>query len=279
MIKPSARLQRLQAQVERALAGYLKGSEPSLVRLDEAMRYSVLGGGKRYRPLLCLAATEALGGDIRKAMPVACAVEMIHSYSLVHDDLPAMDNANERRGRASCHRKYGEATAILVGDALLTRAFEVLATDGTPNGLQIIRVIGEAAGVNGLVGGQLLDLREGMSIGGRGAKGVAQQLQDIAMRKTAALITASVVAGGLAGGARPAAVRSLREYGLRIGLAFQALDDVHDNDGLAAASDPARLRAWSFELIGQAKAAVTRSFKQRAAALIELADWLQKIGS
>ena len=127
--------------------------------MREAMLYCVFPGGKRFRPLLCLGAAEAVGATARQALPVATAMELIHTYSLVHDDLPAMDNADERRGRPACHRKFGEGNAILIGDALLTLAFELLGRNGTRNGLEIVRVIGQASGTTGLIGGQVMDLQ------------------------------------------------------------------------------------------------------------------------
>jgi len=284
-IEPArARLRARTDAVNQALTRALARQAGSPPVLAQAMRYCVLAGGKRFRPLLCLGAYEAVGraaaasrhslgsrdgaasvGGRRGALNVACAIELIHAYSLVHDDLPAMDNADERRGRPSCHRRFGEATAILVGDALLTRAFEVLGSNGVPNTLKILREIAEASGTSGLIGGQALDLNGGSA----GAK----QLEEIARRKTAALITVSVVAGGLAGGASPSQLKRLEAYGRRIGLAFQLIDDVHDADGLARALGVARVRARAARLIGDAKRQL-QPFGSRAQLLIDLADWL-----
>ena len=233
------------------------------------MRYCVLSAGKRFRPLLCIGGCEAAGGTGKRALPVACAVELVHAYSLVHDDLPAMDNADQRRGRPSCHRRFGEANAILVGDALLTRAFELLGDPALANAVPILRELGRSAGATGLVGGQVLDLEFGV----RGSGFAIRRLEEIARKKTAALITASVVSGGLAAGAQASPLRSLRRYGAAIGLAFQMIDDVHDRDGLARSIPPERVRQRALRLIDAAKRAV-RPFGIRAATLLELADWL-----
>jgi geranylgeranyl diphosphate synthase type II len=239
--------------------------------LHEAMRYCLESGGKRFRPLLCLGACQAVGGSVRKALAVACAIEFIHTYSLVHDDLPAMDNADERRGQPSCHRRFGEATAILVGDALLTRAFELLSADGIPNVVAIMRTLGKACGTSGLIGGQVLDLTFNVQRSTFNVK----QLEEIAKRKTAALIEASVVTGGLAGQASPHELESLRRYGSRLGLAFQLKDDLHDQDGLVSALGPGAVQRRAGQLIEQAERAL-RPFGAQASVLHELADWLAR---
>ncbi|MBI4353886.1 MAG: polyprenyl synthetase family protein [Candidatus Omnitrophica bacterium] len=262
-------LERYVSLIERALSRTLSPVKGSPPHLEEAMRYCVIGGGKRFRPLLCVGASEAVGGSPRQALSAACAIELIHTYSLVHDDLPAMDNADERRGRASCHRKFGQAMAILVGDALLTRAFELLSRNGVPNAMQIMRAIGEASGTAGLVGGQVLDLQCGMGNVECGMK----QLEETARRKTGALITASVVAGGLAGRASSTALTRLRQFGQRLGLAFQLRDDVHDGDGLVKAVGRNAVERRVQTLIDQAQQTIA-PLGQRAWALRELADWL-----
>lgn len=233
------------------------------------MWYCVASGGKRFRPLLCLGGCEAAGGDVRQALPAACAIELIHTYSLVHDDLPAMDNADERRGQPSCHRRFGEATAILVGDALLTRAFELLSVNGTPNTLAILRTIGRASGTAGLIGGQVLDL----GLKTQDSRLKARQLEEIARRKTAALITASAVSGGLAAGGSADALRRLKRYGQHLGLAFQLIDDLHDRDGVAQVMQIGHVRRHAMQLIAQAVHAL-KPFGRRAEVLHKLADWL-----
>jgi geranylgeranyl diphosphate synthase type II len=250
------------------------------------MRYCVFSGGKRFRPLLCLGACEAVGHPAQRALPAACATELIHTYSLVHDDLPAMDNADERRGKPSCHRRFGEANAILAGDALLTLAFGLLSRngiprlrsgcrpersrmDGTPNALAIIRTLGQAGGTEGLIGGQVLDLERGTGNGEHGVK----HLEDVARRKTAALIMASVVVGGLAAEASVSQLDRLRRYGLDVGLAFQLMDDVHDGEALAQAMGSDAARAKAQRLIARALQQL-EPFGARAGVLRHLAMWL-----
>ena len=200
--------------------------------LYEAMRYAVLGGGKKVRPALVLMAAEACGGSADEAMPAACAVEMIHTYSLIHDDLPAMDNDDLRHGRPSCHKAFGEAMAILAGDALLTEAFAVLATRVTDaaKGRRLAAELAAAAGATGMVGGQVADLEAEQ-------KGSTDErlLEVIHRRKTARLIEVSAVMGAISAGADQHHERSLREYGMHLGMAFQIADDVLDAEGTTAA--------------------------------------------
>ena len=197
------------------------------VLLHRAMRYSLLAGGKRLRPALVLAAGESFGADTDDLMPAACAIEMIHTYSLIHDDLPAMDNDDLRRGRPTCHKAFGEAVAILAGDALLTQAFRVLAADSPARNaerqLRVIREVATAAGtVEALIGGQMADIES------EGLKVDDSALEYIHRSKTGAMISASVVVGGTVAGASENEVERLREYGQRIGLAFQIADDILD---------------------------------------------------
>ncbi len=211
--------------VERALRRYVPARPDALSR---AMRYSLLSGGKRLRPVLVLAAGEAVGGNRGDLLPIACGVEMIHTYSLVHDDLPAMDDDELRRGKLTAHRVFGEAMAILAGDALLTEAFRVMAgrVGGTAAArgaaLDAIRTIAVAAGMRGMVAGQVADLAHQ----GRGA--TLASVRGIHQRKTAALITAAVRAGGILGGARGATLARLTRYGEALGLGLQIADDVRD---------------------------------------------------
>lgn len=201
-------------------------------RLGEAMNYSLLAGGKRVRPLLCLLACEAVGGDTGKAWPAASAIEQIHTYSLIHDDLPAMDDDDLRRGRPTCHKQYDEATAILAGDGLLTRAFETLAVKGTAVGLSAQQIVdsvatlAKAAGPEGMVGGQAVDLlaetRDDVRL---------DELIAIHRRKTGCLLTAAVKLGGIAGGANESQLAQLDIYGSSVGLAFQIADDLLDETG------------------------------------------------
>lgn len=263
------RLEQLTALVNTTLQRVLPKAAASPQVIHEAMRYCVFSGGKRFRPLVCLGACEAVGAPVRRALPVACALELIHTYSLVHDDLPAMDNADERRGQPTCHRKFGEGNAILVGDALLTLAFELLGRNGTPNSLAVIRTVAHSCGTVGLIGGQILDLQVISQAHGS----TERALRDIAQRKTAALITASVVAGGLAGGATGATLKPLQRYGQGIGVAFQLIDDVHDREGLAQALGADKARAEAHRLIARAVDTLA-PFGKRAEVLRQLATWL-----
>ena len=263
------KLESLTRLVNDALERILPKSQQTPSVIHEAMRYCVFSGGKRFRPLLSLGACEAVGASLRRALPVACAVELIHSYSLVHDDLPAMDNADERRGQPACHRKYGEGNAILVGDALLTLAFELLGRNGTPNALAIIRAIGLASGTTGLIGGQVLDL-QAIS---QPRTATERTLLGIAEQKTAALITASVVGGALAGGASASAVKQLGRYGQDVGLAFQLIDDVHDREGLAQVMGADAAQAQADRLIARAVRTLV-PFGKQAVTLHHLASWL-----
>jgi len=197
------------------------------VELHRAMRYSLLAGGKRLRPILVLAAGEAFGAETEDLMPAACAIEMIHTYSLIHDDLPAMDNDDLRRGRPTCHKAFGEAVAILAGDALLTQAFRVLAMDAPRRNperqVRVIRELATAAGtVDGMIGGQMADIEN------EGKQVDRPTLEYIHRSKTGALITAPVVVGGIIAGATEEQIEHLRAYGERIGLAFQIADDILD---------------------------------------------------
>ncbi len=196
-------------------------------KIYEAMRYSLLAGGKRLRPILCLATCEMTGGTMAMALPTACAVEMIHTMSLIHDDLPAMDNDDYRRGKLTNHKVYGEDIAILAGDGLLAYAFEFVAihTQYVPGErvLQVIALLGRATGAAGLVGGQVLDLES------EGKTDISlETLNFIHNHKTAALLEASVVSGGILAGATSEDLQRLSRYSQNIGLAFQIVDDILD---------------------------------------------------
>ncbi len=223
-------LARLRRLVDAALERWLPAQTERPPAVHEAMRYSVFAGGKRLRPLLALLAAEAAGGKAEDALAVAAALEMIHTYSLIHDDLPAMDDDDLRRGRPTCHKVHGEAMAILAGDALLTRAFEILAEPGAPTTtavrrLQIIAEIAGAVGSLGMVGGQAMDIAaEGRPID-------LDTLRYLHAHKTGALIRASIRAGALAGGATGPVLEALTRYGERLGLAFQIVDDILDVEG------------------------------------------------
>jgi len=219
-----AYLREARERVEVALDASLGPEDPETLR--EAMRYSLLAGGKRLRPILCLAACELAGSPADVALPAAVALEMVHTMSLIHDDLPAMDNDDLRRGRPTSHKMFGEAMAILAGDALLTRAFEMVALRSPGVAPQrLLAVVGElslAAGAPGLVGGQVVDLASE-------AKEVdLETLEFIHLHKTGALLRACVVCGALVGGAEEDLLAALRVYARGIGLAFQIIDDILD---------------------------------------------------
>jgi geranylgeranyl diphosphate synthase type II len=197
-------------------------------RLAEAMRYSVMAGGKRLRPVLALLAADACGADPAEALPAACALELVHTYSLVHDDLPAMDDDDLRRGRPTCHKAFDEATAVLAGDGLLTLAFEVIVRHTRPPEAAVacVRALAEAAGPAGMVGGQMADLEaEGRT------DGTVEKLEAIHRRKTGALLRASLRMGAAVAGAPEPIVRALDTYGRAVGLAFQIVDDLLDVEG------------------------------------------------
>jgi geranylgeranyl diphosphate synthase type II len=220
-------LKERAAMVERALSQVLPAPSGPEARLFEAMRYSLLGGGKRLRPILAVAACEAVGGAPERAMGFACAVEMIHNYSLIHDDLPCMDDDDLRHGHPSNHKVFGVAMATLSGDALLTDAFKVLArssSDGVPSSaiLQAVTDLAHAAGSAGMVAGQVIDLQS------EGAALTLDQLQDLHAKKTGALFHASIVGGARLGGGSEAQIAALDEYARALGLAFQVVDDLLD---------------------------------------------------
>lgn len=219
--------ERLRPEVDAALARLTEFDDDCPTRLRDAIRYSLLAPGKRLRPVLALLAAEACGSDRSNAIAPACAVEMIHAYSLIHDDLPAMDDDDLRRGRPTCHRQFDEATAILAGDALLTRAFEVLATE-IPDANQSRRCLRElthAAGASQLVGGQVDDLQF------ESLPGTAEDLAKIHRRKTGAMITVSLRLGGIVADADESLLDALTQYGDAVGLAFQITDDLLDVQG------------------------------------------------
>lgn len=210
------------AKTESALRDYLDTWTGAPAVLRDAVAYSLFAGGKRLRPALALGACELVCGDDAPALPAACALEMIHTYSLIHDDLPSMDNDDLRRGKPTSHKVYGEAIAILAGDALLTMAFDIACRT---NNVAVIREIARAAGVEGMVGGQVLDMEsENKTL-------TLDALRRVHSCKTGALIRASVRAGAMAAGATDALLSALTAYGEHIGLAFQIADDILDVTG------------------------------------------------
>ena len=220
-----------KALVDAALDEAMPGEANYPPVIFQAVRYSLLAGGKRLRPILCLAAAEAAGGDYRAVLPVACALEMIHTYSLIHDDLPAMDDDDLRRGRPTSHKVFGEAVAILAGDALLTEAFaQMSAADRMPQIppdriLRVVHDIARAAGFWGMVGGQVMDIQS------ETAAADEETLLYIHTRKTGAMIGASVRVGAILVGAQTGEIEALATYGRHVGLAFQIADDILNVEG------------------------------------------------
>ena len=230
VIDAAAYLDRWAKRVEEELDRLVpESSEPP--EIFKIMRYSLFAGGKRLRPVLCVAGCEAVGGNPEFILPAACALECIHSYSLIHDDLPAMDDDDLRRGMPTNHKVYGEAAAILAGDGLQALAFELMANQqmgakvSPERHVKAIRMVADAAGATGMVGGQLLDIRA------NGRVSDMAHLEEIHRRKTGALLRVSVCLGGLLGGGDEAQLAALRVYGEKIGLAFQIVDDILDVEG------------------------------------------------
>jgi geranylgeranyl diphosphate synthase, type II len=217
-------LKSRRALVDATLDQHLPPAHTPPARIHEAMRYAVLGGGKRIRPIVAIAAAEACGAEVEKLLVPIAALELIHTYSLVHDDLPAMDDDDLRRGRKTTHVVYGEAIGILTGDALLTEAFAWLARPvvDAERQLRAIREVASAVDSRGMIGGQVADM-EGTSV-----EGTIEQLEFIHRNKTGKLLTASVVLGGLLAGAGEDVIGALRRYGDAVGLAFQIVDDLLD---------------------------------------------------
>jgi len=218
--------------VDEQLERLLPAESVQPVTIHQAMRYSVFAGGKRVRPILCLEAARIFEAEVAPALYPGCAIEFIHTYSLIHDDLPALDNDDLRRGKPTSHKKFGEATAILAGDGLLTLAFETIARTPVPaerRSAMVTEIATSAGTVNGMVGGQVADLEsEGKKVG-------PDTLEYIHRSKTAALIRASVTAGGLCAGASAEDVGRLRRFGETIGWAFQVTDDILDVEESSAA--------------------------------------------
>src|SRR3984893_4550908 len=259
----------VDAELERLLPA--ENERPSLIH--QAIRYSVFAGGKRVRPILCIESFRIFSSEVGAVLPVACALEFIHTYSLIHDDLPALDNDDLRRGQPTCHKQFGEATAILAGDALLTLAFETLVNASVDyyRRVALIAEIAAAAGTrDGMVGGQVADLEsEGRNI-------TAEELAYIHRSKTGALIRAAVLAGAIAGGAAPAHLAPLRSFGELIGWAFQVTDDILDVEesstalGKTAGKDQAQAKATYPALFGLARShEFARELATRAIAELE----------
>lgn len=240
-------LQNKRKIVNRALDKYLPDENKEPKSLHQAMRYSVFAGGKRLRPILAIASFEAVAGRGRGILPVACALEMIHTYSLIHDDLPCMDDDDLRRGKPTLHKVYGDGMAVLAGDALHALAFELLLQKKNP---QVVYEVSKAIGTEGMIGGQVKDLEA------EGKKISLKQVEYIHTHKTGRLLRASVRAGAILGGADKATLSALSSYGEKFGLAFQIVDDILDVVGKEEVigkkkgSDKANSKATYPEVIG-----------------------------
>lgn len=227
----NTRINNYAQTVNRALQRYLPAPDGLEKNVVEAMRYSALAGGKRIRPMLTLEFCRLCNGDVDAALPFACAIEMVHTYSLIHDDLPCMDNDDFRRGKPSCHVEFGEATALLAGDALLSLAFETALCDNDKdkispeNALRAARMLASASGSSGMVGGQIIDLES------EGQKISLETLEFMHNKKTGAMITAAAQIGCVLAGADETKIEAAGQYARRIGLAFQIVDDILDVTG------------------------------------------------
>ncbi len=265
--------------IDEALDECLPREDEPPAIIHRAMRYALFPGGKRLRPLLTLAAAEAVGGNSRPVLLSACALELIHAYSLIHDDLPALDNDDYRRGKPSSHKAFGEDIAILAGDALLTRAFGLISENGKRPGIDkgltllVIREVARAVGTSGMIGGQVDDLETG-----EGREITLASLESIHRRKTGALLELCLKVGAILGGGNEKEVEALSYYGRDIGLAFQIGDDILDikEEGKGKATYPAFLgleesREKAAKLIKRAKEELI-SFKEKGEALKKIAD-------
>lgn len=282
-------METVVAAVDTALDDFLPTPIESPEIIHEAMRHSVFAGGKRLRPVLCIAAAEACGGNQKSAMAAACAVELMHTYSLVHDDLPCMDDDDLRRGRPTCHKVYGEGMAVLCGDALLTEAFAVLVKAPSTDRYSVSDMVAEfssAGGSRKLIGGQVLDLE------GEGKQLDKSQLKAIHEAKTAALLVASLRLGGMTANASPQQIEALSAFGHSLGLAFQVIDDILDVTqtskklGKTAGKDQAAAKStypsvWGLEESRKEAERLTREaltaleiFGDAGTRLREIAEWM-----
>ena len=274
-----AYLNEKRAIVEEALGGIFPGPEGPAADIVSAMAYSLFAGGKRLRPILCIAGAEAAGGEAKDVLPVACGIELIHTYSLIHDDLPVMDDDDMRRGKPTSHKVFGEAVALLAGDGLLTKAFHVMAGADfehrvRPDALlTVIGLIAQAAGYEGMVGGQVVDIQsEGQEVD-------SSIVQFIHTHKTAALIAASVVSGAILVGGEEDQVSALTLYGQNIGLAFQVSDDILDIEGNSQAlgknvgSDERQAKTTYPAVLGLSRSKeIQRELVERAIEFLDLFD-------
>ena len=254
--------------IEKTLEEVLPSGKLYPGLIHEAMRYAILAGGKRFRPVLALAACSACGGEPEDALIPAASLELIHGYSLVHDDLPALDNDEMRRGKPTCHKRYGEAMAILAGDGLLTLAFQALGrVRPAERALRILGELSTSAGTYGMIGGQVADL----AVSARELN--LPMLDYISSHKTGKLIKASAVMGAMAAGAEKSALSRITKYGESLGLAFQFVDDLLDGDGYLKVIKAPEIRQKVRDLIARTKRQI-HPFGRKAEKLLMLADFL-----
>jgi len=259
-------LKKRKATINKELSRLVVTLKGHLKTVYTAMNYA-LKGGKRIRPILCLACAEAAGGRVSDAIKAACAIELIHSYSLIHDDLPCMDNDDYRRGRLTCHKKFGIANAVLTGDALLTYAFNILcfATKSASVNMQLVEVVSQAAGIRGMIGGQVADIATNKK---------DQAMQEyINIQKTGALIAASCKMGAISAKASKKDIGLLLKFGEHIGMIFQVVDDIIDNEGLSLIMGQRDAFEYAKGLTVKAKATIA-GFGKKAEPLYIIADFL-----
>ena len=250
--------------IDKALNRYLPSSTAKPQIIHRAMRYAVFPGGKRIRPLFAIAGFEACGGRGGSIVPVACAVELLHCYTLVHDDMPCMDNDDFRRGKHTCHKKFGEDIALLAGDGLLTLAFEVIAESGN---IEAVKEIARTLGTRGTIGGQVMDIKgKGLRVKGEGI-----DIKYINEKKTAMLFEVAIKSGGIIKGASRPEINALGNFGKNIGLAFQLLDDLKDKDGHVKLYGPCRTKEKAMALAKNAKGHL-KIFGRKADKLVQLGD-------
>ena len=263
----AAYLEERRALIDQALAELLPSKNDYPSALHHAIHYS-LEGGKRIRPTLALAACEAVGGRVKDALVAACGIELIHAFSLVHDDLPCIDNDEMRRGQPTVHKKFGESIALLTGDALLSLGFEFLSGDGTSaRQVQVLRELSHAIGTYGMIGGQVADLEL------RGKEPDLPSLEYVHTHKTGALIAASLKTGGVLGGGSPKEVEELFKFGEYIGFTFQIVDDIMDGEGYSLIFEPKGARGEAEKLTQKAKAHLA-IFGERGKTLEALSDFI-----
>lgn len=259
----------LKRPIDKGLDKYLPSAKERPKVIHKAMRYSVFSGGKRIRPIIVIESSRACGGRLKDAMPVACAIELVHTYSLIHDDLPSMDNDDYRRGKPTCHKVFGEANAILAGDGLLTLAFNIISNELNPKiGMAVIKEVSDAAGTRGMVGGQVMDLELRSKMKDRGKQDYINRL------KTAKLFEVSAKTGAItAACASKKEIRAMAGYGVSLGMAFQIVDDIIDKEGYPHLAGAEKAIMDSEILIKKAKGFL-RIFGRRSSRLCEIADYV-----